>query len=303
MPATAPIPEEVAKCHPQAGEYGRYIVTSGPYMIEGADKLDISSCGSQKPISGFNPSTGLTLVRNPSYDPATDNTEFRQSNPDRFEITVNTNLDNIFDQIERGELETSFETPPNAVVRRYVQDPEIRERLRVNGGDRIWFAYMNLTTPPFDDVHVRKAMNLVMDLEGIQRAWGGPVFGSPPTHMLPNSLLDIPDYFPYQQAPDGGRRRGRQGRDGPVEVRHRPGRHLRRRALQGRDQPQPQLRALVDDLAHHRAVGRQDRHRRSRPARRRARRSTTPRTPRRARSRSAPATGGARTTPTRRPSS
>ena len=81
MPATAPIPEEVAKCHPQAGEYGRYIVTSGPYMIDGADKLDISSCGSQKPISGFNPSTGLKLVRNPSYDPATDNTEFRQSNP------------------------------------------------------------------------------------------------------------------------------------------------------------------------------------------------------------------------------
>ena len=143
-------------------------------------------------------------MRNPSYDPATDNTEIRQSNPDRFEITVNTNLDNIFDQIERGELETSFETPPNAVVRRYLQDPEIRERLRVNAGDRIWFAYMNLTTPPFDDVHVRKAMNLVMDLEGIQRAWGGPVSGSTPTHMLPKSLLDIPDYFPYQQPPFAG---------------------------------------------------------------------------------------------------
>ncbi len=55
-----------------------------------------------------------------------------RATPDRFEITVNTNLDNIFDQIERGELETSFETPPNAVVRRYLQDPEIRERLRVN---------------------------------------------------------------------------------------------------------------------------------------------------------------------------
>ena len=101
--------------HP-GGEYGRYIISTGPYMIEGADKLDISSCASQKPISGFNPNTGLTLVRNPSYDPATDNTEFRQSNPDRFEITVNTNLDNIFDQIERGELESSFETPPNAVA-------------------------------------------------------------------------------------------------------------------------------------------------------------------------------------------
>jgi peptide/nickel transport system substrate-binding protein len=205
MPATAPIPEEVARCHTQAAEYGRYVVTTGPYMIEGADKLDISSCASQKPISGFNPSRGLTLVRNPSYDPATDNTEYRQSNPDRIEITVNTNLDNIFDQIERGELDTSFEQPPNAVVRRHLQDPEIRERLRINPGDRIWFAYMNLTTPPFDDVHVRKAMNLVMDLEGILRAWGGAGgSGSTPRHTLPESLLSIPDYFPFQQPPFAG---------------------------------------------------------------------------------------------------
>lgn len=204
MPATAPIPEEVAKCHTQAGEYGRYVIASGPYMIEGSENLDISSCNSQKPISGFNPNSGLTLVRNPSYDPATDDVELRQSNPDRFEITVNTNLDNIFDQIERGELESSFEQPPNAVVRRYLQDPEIRDRMRVNSGDRIWFGYMNLTTPPFDDVNVRKAMNLVMDFEGIQRGWGGPVQGAVPTHYLPESLLAIPDYAPYQQAPFAG---------------------------------------------------------------------------------------------------
>jgi ABC-type transport system substrate-binding protein len=47
-------------------------------------------------------------------------------------------------------------------------------------------------------------MNLVMDLEGIQRAWGGPVAGNPPTHTLPESLLSIPDYFPFQQPPMAG---------------------------------------------------------------------------------------------------
>ena len=181
MPATAPIPEEVAKCHTQAAEYGRYVISTGPYMIEGADKLDISSCASQKPISGFNPNTGFKLVRNPSYDPATDDTAIREANPDRFEIGVNTNLDNIFDKIERGELEGSFETPNDATLRKYLQDPS-RSATACGStrGDRIWFLYMNLTTPPFDDVHVRKAMNLVMDLEGIQRAWGGPVQGCDP---------------------------------------------------------------------------------------------------------------------------
>jgi peptide/nickel transport system substrate-binding protein len=206
MPATAPIPEEVAKCHTQAAEYGRYVISTGPYMVDGADKLDISSCASQKPISGFNPNTGLNLVRNPSYDAATDDTAVRQSFPDRFEIGVNTNLDNIFDQIERGELEGSFEAPTNAVLRTYLQDPDNRERLRVNSGDRIWFGYMNLTTPPFDDVHVRKAMNIVMDLEGIQRAWGGPVQGSISQSVIPRTMLPEvgEDYQPFQQAPFTG---------------------------------------------------------------------------------------------------
>jgi peptide/nickel transport system substrate-binding protein len=206
MPASAPIPEEVARCHTEPAEYGRFVISSGPYMIEGSDKLDISSCGAQRPISGFNPSTGLKLVRNPNYDPATDDTSVRESNPDRIEIGVNTNLDNIFDKIERGELEGSMEAPPGAVLRRYLQDPDLRDRLRVNAADRIWYMYFNLTTPPFDDVHVRKAMSLVMDLEGIQRAWGGPVQGSVPTHVLPDTLLPEvgEDYAPLQQPPFAG---------------------------------------------------------------------------------------------------
>ncbi|MGE0028670.1 MAG: ABC transporter substrate-binding protein [Thermoleophilia bacterium] len=204
MPATAPIPQEVAKCHTQRGEYGRYVISTGPYMTEGADKLDISSCATQKPISGFNPNTGLTLVRNPNYDPSTDDTEIRQSYPDEFKFTINTNLDNIFEKIERGELEGSRETPPNAVLRRYLQNPDIRDLMRVNSGDRIWYMYMNLTTPPFDDVHVRRAMNLVMDLDGILRSWGGPVQGTVPTHVLPNSMIDLRGYEPFQKAPYAG---------------------------------------------------------------------------------------------------
>ena len=160
----------MAKCYTQAGEYGRFVISTGPYMYEGADKLDISSCASQKPISGYAPGRSWTMVRNPNYDPATDDPSIRESFPDRFEITVDTNLDDIFAKIERGEI--AFEIPPSRRPS-CASTTDIRSRLRVNSGDRIWFAYMNVTTPPFDDVHVRKAMNLVMDLEGVLRAWGG----------------------------------------------------------------------------------------------------------------------------------
>ena len=36
---------------------------------------------------------------------------------------------------------------------------------------------MNLTQPPFDDVHVRRAMNWIIDKDALRQAWGGPIVG------------------------------------------------------------------------------------------------------------------------------
>ncbi len=49
---------------------------------------------------------------------------------------------------------------------------------------------MNLTQPPFDDIHVRKAVNLVMDKEGLGRAWGGPLVGEIANHIVPDAMLN-----------------------------------------------------------------------------------------------------------------
>ena len=66
MPAAGPIPHEVADCFKgKPGEYGRFVISSGPYMIEGSQNLDIKSCDAMKPISGYDGKTSLVLVRNP----------------------------------------------------------------------------------------------------------------------------------------------------------------------------------------------------------------------------------------------
>ena len=209
MPATAPIPSEVGSCHTQAGEYGRYVIASGPYMIEGSDKLDASSCATQKPISGFNPTSRLSLVRNPGYDVASGDSSIRQAFPDRFLFTIDTNQKDVFTKIQAGQLESSFDGPPPDVLREYVRGSDaMRERLRVNLGDRLWFIYMNLAEPPFDDVHVRRAMNMVTDLEGLRRAWGGPVAGQIATDVVPDAMLGgkltSENYHPFQDPPFAG---------------------------------------------------------------------------------------------------
>ena len=164
MPATGPIPQEVAGCFTQPNEYGRYVISSGPYMFAGSDKLDATSCATIKAaggISGFDGTTKLDLVRNPDYNKATDSPKARENLPDEFTFTVNSNTDDIFAQVGRGDLEdeVSGGAVPPGVARQYKGS----NQLQIDSGDRTWYLMMNLTTPPFDDIHIRKAMNFVIN--------------------------------------------------------------------------------------------------------------------------------------------
>jgi peptide/nickel transport system substrate-binding protein len=206
MAATAPIPQEVGKCFKKAGDYGRYVISSGPYMLQGSDQLDISSCETMKPIAGFDPSKSITLVRNPNYDQATDN--LRSNYVDGMTMTINTNVDDIFSQVEAGQLDSSTsDQPPKPVLQRYLTDPNLKPNLHSNSGDRTWYITMNWAVPPFDDIHVRKAANWIMDKQGILQAWGGNTFGEIATHNLPPIVLGgkLPpsEYNPY--ATEGNR--------------------------------------------------------------------------------------------------
>jgi peptide/nickel transport system substrate-binding protein len=200
MPAAAPIPEEVAKCFKKAGDYGRYVISSASYMIQGSDQLDISSCEAMKPISGFDPSKSITLVRNPNYDQATDDT--RANYADGIIVSINTNVDDIFSQIQAGSLDSSLsDQPPKPVLQQYLTDPAKKPYLHSNSGDRTWYITMNWAVPPFDDIHVRKAANWVMDKAGILQAWGGSTFGEIATHNIPpivlGGKLPASEYNPY----------------------------------------------------------------------------------------------------------
>ncbi|HWL65350.1 MAG TPA: ABC transporter substrate-binding protein [Actinomycetota bacterium] len=199
MPAAGPIPREVGECFEKSTEYGRYMISSSSYMLEGTDELNIDDgCKGMKAISGYDPSKHVILVRNPSYDEATDNPELRSNNIDRFEYRLNTNEDDIFRKVESGDIQMA-QTPPPQALRRFSTDPELKDQLHVNSGDRVWYITMNLAVPPFDDIHVRKAANLVTDKEALQRAWGGPVQGDIATHIVPDAMFggDLEDYDPY----------------------------------------------------------------------------------------------------------
>lgn len=197
MPAAAPQPEEVAGCFKKAGEYGRYLISTAGYMFEGSEDLDVSSCDTMKPIAGYDPTKFQHLVRNPDYDQATDDT--RENNFDRFEHNINTNANDLEQKAVQGGDNDIIHQPTPPTLRKFVTDPELQDRLHVDPGDRTWYITMNLLEPPFDDIHVRKAANFIMDKEGLRRAWGGETVGEIATHIVPDAMLNgiLDDYDPY----------------------------------------------------------------------------------------------------------
>jgi peptide/nickel transport system substrate-binding protein len=205
MPATAPIPEEVAKCFEgKPGDYGRDVVSSGPYMLQGADKVT-ASCP-MKPMSGYNGANGnhIILVRNPAYDQSTDS--IRKNYINVFKFVVNSNADDIFAKVQAGQYQDEVSSPAPKTIRQYATNPSIKKYMIPNVGDRTNYLSMNLTQPPFDDVHVRKAMNWIVDKAALQKAWGGPIPGAIATHIVPPVLYNngLAEYDPYSTPNESG---------------------------------------------------------------------------------------------------
>lgn len=198
MPAAAPVPEEVAGCFDEAGEYGRYLVSSAGYMFEGADEADASSCKTLEPFAGYNPSKQMIIVRRPDYDAEQATDDYRGNYIDEWHHVLNTNTNDLEQRVLTGANDI-VDSPTPPTIRKFVQDTALAERLRVESGDRTWYITMNLNEAPFDDIHVRKAVNLVMDKEGLQRAWGGETSGEISTHIIPDTMLGgaLDDYDPY----------------------------------------------------------------------------------------------------------
>jgi peptide/nickel transport system substrate-binding protein len=203
MPTTAPIPPNgearlgAAEGHDK--DYGRYLVASGPYQFQGAAEMDFSvPAKDQEPAAGYVPGRQIVLERNPGYDPATD--DLRPAYPDAIEVSIGGNNDDLYNQIAAGALDNVVDgVPPAEKIREYQSSPDLQPLLTAYPSDGVRYISMNLAVPPFDDIHVRKALNWVVDKDGMRQLRGGPTTGSIAGHIIVDSLENnlLLDYDPY----------------------------------------------------------------------------------------------------------
>jgi peptide/nickel transport system substrate-binding protein len=269
MPATAPIPAGAVDGHGE--DYSRYLVASGPYMIQGSEQLDFSAPPEeQEPVAGFSPavisegvvqeSGSLVLVRNPSWDPAED--RLRLAYPDRIELSLSAlRGEELARRVDDGEVDLAFGEPsPFEQVARYREDPALKDRVFLDQNDYSFDVTMNLAVPPFDDVHVRRAVSRSIDKDALvdmlsQPPYGpfGQFAGAVATHVAPDALEGglLRAFDPYSYDPVAAReemrgsaydRTGDGVCDAPVC------RHVRALVMDAGVIPD-QARAIRDDLA------------------------------------------------------
>lgn len=204
MPATAPIPEDAvgADATDHVQDYGRFLVSSGPYMFEGSDKLDFSGpADNQTPVSGYQPGRAWLLVRNPTWVAEKDSDDLRPAYADKIQVQIGGTTEDNFRKTEAGVNDLVLDgVPPPETLQKYSTDPSLKSLLQIHPTAGIRYLAMNMGVPPFDDLHVRKAVNWVIDKDGLRRARGGPTAGVIAGHMIPNilenNLLENYDAFP-----------------------------------------------------------------------------------------------------------
>jgi peptide/nickel transport system substrate-binding protein len=118
QPNTMPVP----KAKDTGAKYRNSIVSSGPYKFE-----------------GLQPGKSFNLVRNDQWDPATDPN--RKALPDRIEVSLNVNADDIDNRVLSGDLDVDVAGTgvQPATLARVLQDPAIKETADNALSARLWY--------------------------------------------------------------------------------------------------------------------------------------------------------------------
>lgn len=169
LPTTMPVMPE----KDTGTKYKEKVLATGPY------KFESNELGKR-----------FVLTRNENYDPATDPATGRKALPEKIEVDLNVNADDIDQRLQSGALDVAISGVgvQAATASKIANNPDLKKFADSALQARHWFTALNNDVAPLDNIACRKAILYAADKQGYQRAYGGENGGDIATNMMPTMI-------------------------------------------------------------------------------------------------------------------
>jgi peptide/nickel transport system substrate-binding protein len=155
--------------------------STGPYMIK-----------------SYKPNKQAIVVRNPNFDASMFGGNVPAGNPDKMTIDIIGDDSVALQRVISGQDDYDFhQIPPDrlsSVQQKY------GNQIKVYTPANVYYFFMNVRTPPFDNLKVRQAVNYAINREALVRIYGG--LGQTTENILPPTYPQYKkhDLYPYNLA-------------------------------------------------------------------------------------------------------
>ena len=146
-------------------------------------------------IRSYDPGAGMEIVRNPHFQQWSADAQ-PDGYPDRIRYDFGLEDTAEITAILNGQADWTFDAPP--ADRLAELGARHADLVHLNPSFAMWFLPMNTRLAPFDDVRVRRALNMAVDRRAVVKLYGGPRLAQPSCQVLPPGLPGYEPYCPYK---------------------------------------------------------------------------------------------------------
>lgn len=179
-----PFSDAVPKSAPNKDIGTSPLPATGPYMFK-----------------SYVPGQSITLVRNPQFHQWSKDAQ-PQGYPNEIVWQLGLQADAEVTNVENGNADWMFEQPPpdrlNEIATKY------KDQVHINPLTATYWFFMNVNTPPFNNIKVRQALNFAVDRNATVKLYGGPALAQPTCQVLPPNFPGYEQYCPYTANPASG---------------------------------------------------------------------------------------------------
>jgi peptide/nickel transport system substrate-binding protein len=171
----------------KAAQSNFQVFSSGPYMLQGT----------------WQEGKGGTFVRNPNYDPKTDNTNTRRALPDKIVWQEGLTEETIFDRLLKNQGPDQFAVTDRSAPPAY-QTRVVQQKSRMTNPDTPFVDYLLPNFKKVTNPLVRQALAVATDKTSWITAYGGPALAKPANSIILPTVTGYKDFGNVFGAPDNG---------------------------------------------------------------------------------------------------